>query len=56
MKSLGFYYKVSKLVVGNCAQGICRTYDIEVWIPSMGIYKEVSSISNNRDYQARRNK
>ena len=32
-----------------------RTYDIEVWIPSMGIYKEVSSASNAGDYQARRN-
>ena len=32
-----------------------RTYDIEVWIPSMGIYKEVSSVSNANDYQARRN-
>ena len=34
---------------------MCRTYDIEVWIPSMGIYKEVSSVSNSRDYQSRRN-
>ena len=34
---------------------MARTYDIEVWIPSMGIYKEVSSVSNARDYQARRN-
>ena len=33
---------------------MARTYDIEVWIPSMGIYKEVSSASNARDYQARR--
>ena len=33
---------------------MARTYDIEVWIPSMGIYKEVSSVSNARDYQARR--
>ena len=32
-----------------------RTYDIEVWIPSMQIYKEVSSASNAGDYQARRN-
>ena len=31
-----------------------KTYDVEVWIPSMGIYKEVSSASNARDYQARR--
>ena len=34
---------------------MARTYDIEVWIPSMGIYKEVSSVSNANDYQARRN-
>ena len=33
---------------------MARTYDVEVWIPSMGIYKEVSSASNARDYQARR--
>ena len=55
MKSLGLHYQVSKLAARDCAQGMCRTYDIEVWIPSMGIYKEVSSVSNSRDYQARRN-
>ena len=33
---------------------MARTYDIEVWIPSMSIFKEVSSVSNARDYQARR--
>ena len=55
MKNLGLHYQVSKLAAGDCAQGMCRTYDIEVWIPSMGIYKEVSSVSNSRDYQARRN-
>jgi seryl-tRNA synthetase len=33
---------------------MAKTYDVEVWIPSMGIYKEVSSISNALDYQARR--
>lgn len=55
MKSLGLHYQVSKLAAGDCAQAMCRTYDIEVWIPSMGIYKEVSSVSNSRDYQARRN-
>ena len=54
MKSLKLHYQVSKLAAGDCAQGMCRTYDIEVWIPSMGIYKEVSSVSNSRDYQARR--
>ena len=55
MKDLDLHYQVSKLAAGDCAQGMCRTYDIEVWIPSMGIYKEVSSVSNSRDYQARRN-
>ena len=34
---------------------MARSYDIEVWIQSIGIYKEVSSVSNARDYQARRN-
>lgn len=33
---------------------MARTYDIEIYIPSMNIYKEVSSASNARDYQARR--
>ncbi len=55
MKDLGLHYQVSKLAGGDCSGAMCRTYDIEVWIPSMGIYKEVSSVSNSRDYQARRN-
>lgn len=55
MNNLGLHYQVSKLAAGDCAAGMCRTYDIEVWIPSIGIYKEVSSVSNSRDYQARRN-
>ena len=55
MKDLGLHYQLSKLAAGDCSGGMCRTYDIEVWIPSMGIYKEVSSVSNSRDYQARRN-
>lgn len=55
VKSLGLHYQVSKLAAGDCSGAMCRTYDIEVWIPSMGIYKEVSSVSNSRDYQARRN-
>ena len=54
VQGLGLHYQVSKLAAGDCAQGMCRTYDIEIWIPSMGIYKEVSSVSNSRDYQARR--
>ena len=55
IQSLGLHYKTSKLAAGDCAQGMCRTYDIEVWIPSAQFYIEVSSVSNSRDYQARRN-
>ena len=55
MDKLGLHFRLSKLAAGDCSASMARTYDIEVWIPSMGIYKEVSSVSNARDYQARRN-
>ena len=54
VEGLGLHYRVSKLAAGDCSASMARTYDIEVWIPSMGIYKEVSSVSNANDYQARR--
>lgn len=54
VQELGLHYRVSRLAAGDCSFSMARTYDIEVWIPSMGIYKEVSSASNARDYQARR--
>lgn len=54
VEKLGLHFQLSKLAAGDCSDSMCRTYDIEVWIPSMGIYKEVSSASNARDYQARR--
>ena len=55
VQKLGLHYRVSKLAAGDCSASMKRTYDVEVWIPSMGIYKEVSSASNAGDYQARRN-
>ena len=55
MEKLGLHFRLSKLAAGDCSASMARTYDIEVWIPSMGIYKEVSSVSNANDYQARRN-
>lgn len=55
VEGLGLHYRISKLAAGDCSASMARTYDIEVWIPSMGIYKEVSSVSNANDYQARRN-
>lgn len=51
---LGLHFQVSKLAAGDCSHSMARTYDVEVWIPSMEIYKEVSSASNAREYQARR--
>ena len=55
MEKLGLHYRLSKLAAGDCSASMARTYDIEVWIPSMNIYKEVSSVSIANDYQARRN-
>ena len=54
LEGLGLCYQLDKLAAGDCSHSMARTYDIEVWIPSMGIFKEVSSVSNARDYQARR--
>lgn len=56
IEKLGLHFQISKLAAGDCSHSMARTYDIEVWIPSMKIYKEVSSVSNARDYQARRGK
>lgn len=54
VEKLGLHFQISKLAAGDCSASMARTYDVEVWIPSMGIYKECSSVSNARDYQARR--
>jgi len=51
---LGFHFRTVKLAAGDCSASMARTYDIEIQIPSMNGYKEVSSISNSRCYQARR--
>ncbi len=55
VEELGLHFRVSKLAAGDCSASMARTYDVELWIPSMGIYKECSSVSNANDYQARRN-
>jgi seryl-tRNA synthetase len=51
---LGLHYRLSKLAAGDCSEGAAKTYDIEVWLPAIGTYYEVSSVSNDREYQARR--
>jgi len=54
VQGLGLHYQVSKLAARDCSASMAKTYDIEVWIPSMAEYKEVSSASNAQSYQARR--
>lgn len=54
MEKLGLTFRVSKLAAEDISASMARTYDIEVYIPSMGIYKEVSSVSTAHQYQARR--
>ncbi len=54
VQGLGLHYQISKLAAKDCSAAMAKTLDIEVWIPSMHEYKEVSSASNGRDYQPRR--
>jgi len=54
IRGLGLHFQTSQLAAGDCSAAMAKTVDLEVWIPSMKIYKEVSSISNALDYQARR--
>ena len=54
VRGLGFHFRTVKLAAEDCSASMARTYDIEIQIPSMNGYKEVSSVSNARDYQARR--
>ncbi|MDG4860486.1 serine--tRNA ligase [Streptomyces sp. T-3] len=51
---LGLHYRVTKLAAEDTSAAMAKTYDVEVWLPSLGAYAEVSSVSNARDYQARR--
>lgn len=54
VEKLGLHFRISKLAAEDCSHSMAKTYDVEVYIPSMKTYKEVSSASNARDYQARR--
>lgn len=56
VQGLGLHYQVSKLAAQDMGGPMAKTYDVEIWIPSLKRYTEVSSISNARDYQARRGK
>ena len=54
VEGLGLHFQTSQLAAGDCSAAMAKTVDIEIWIPSMNVYKEVSSASNALDYQARR--
>ena len=54
VESLDLHYTTVQLAARDASAAMAKTVDLEVWIPSMGIYKEVSSVSNALDYQARR--
>src|SRR3989338_1798898 len=54
VEGLGLHYQTVQLAAGDSSAAMAKTCDIEVWIPSMSNFKEVSSVSNALDYQARR--
>lgn len=54
LKRLGLSYRVVTLCTGDMGFGARKTYDIEVWLPGQGRYREISSCSNCWDFQARR--
>jgi len=54
LKRLELPYQVVLLSSGDMGFGSAKTYDIEVWLPGQNAYREISSISNCRDFQARR--
>lgn len=54
LQALKIPYRIVELCTGDLGQSMRKTYDIEVWIPSENKYREIGSISNAEDYQARR--
>ncbi len=54
LRRLHLHYRVSLLCTGDMGFGSQRTYDLEVWLPSAGAYREISSCTNFGDFQARR--
>jgi seryl-tRNA synthetase len=54
LEALGLPYRRMLLCAGDTGFGAARTYDLEVWLPGQGMWREISSCSNTRDFQARR--
>jgi seryl-tRNA synthetase len=54
VQALELPYRVVTLPAGDMSWASAKTYDVEIWFPSYGGYRETASISNTTDYQARR--
>jgi seryl-tRNA synthetase len=54
VQALGLPYRVVVLPAGDMSSASAKTYDVEIWFPSQGRYRETGSISNTTDFQARR--
>ena len=56
LQRLQLPYRVLALCTGDMGASACKTYDLEVWLPSQNTYREISSCSNTESFQARRMK
>ena len=54
LQKLGLPYRVMALCMGDMGFGASKTYDLEVWVPAQNTFREISSCSNMKDFQARR--
>ncbi|HEY8369322.1 MAG TPA: aminoacyl--tRNA ligase-related protein, partial [Thermodesulfobacteriota bacterium] len=54
LQALNLHYRVVELCTGDVGFAAAKTYDLEVWLPGQGTYREISSCSNCEDFQARR--
>jgi seryl-tRNA synthetase len=54
LRRLGLHHRVVLLCAGDMGFGSAKTYDLEVWLPGQGTFREISSVSNCDDFQARR--
>ncbi|MEM8721201.1 MAG: serine--tRNA ligase [Cyanobacteria bacterium P01_G01_bin.39] len=54
LQALKLPYRILELCTGDIGFGAAKCYDLEVWLPAAGMYREISSCSNFRDFQARR--
>lgn len=54
LQKLGLHYRVVTLCTGDLGFSSAKTYDLEVWMPAQGVYREISSCSNFVEFQARR--